>query len=222
MAGEGAARERAGTLRRLLERYNREYYVLDAPTVPDAEYDRLFLELQALESAHPALASADSPTARVGGTVAGGFAAVRHSEPMMSLNNAFTEDAVRGFDRRVRELLGEAGIDPAALRYSAELKYDGLAISLRYERGRLVQAATRGDGTVGEDVTANVRTVRAVPLRLVDTAPEVLEVRGEVLIWSADFEALNARQRAAGRREFANPRNAAAGSLRQLDPRLTA
>ncbi len=222
MAAIHAARERVEALRSLLERYNREYYVLDAPTVPDAQYDRLFLELQALEREFPTLASPDSPTARVGGAVAGGFAVVRHSQPMMSLTNGFTDDAVRSFDRRIRELLAHSGIDPAGLRYCTELKYDGLAMSLRYERGRFVQAATRGDGALGEDVTANIRTVRAVPLRLIGVAPAVLEVRGEVLIWRADFEALNARQRAAGKREFINARNAAAGSLRQLDPRLTA
>ena len=218
----GDPRSRVEALRRLVERYDHEYYVLDAPTVPDAEYDRVFDELQALERAHPELASADSPTARVGGAVAGGFASVRHSQPMLSLSNAFDDDAVRGFDRRIRELLAEAGVDPSELRYSAELKYDGLAVSLRYERGRLVRAATRGDGAIGEDVTANIRTIRAVPLHLAGAVPEVLEVRGEVLMWRADFEALNARQRAAGEREFVNPRNAAAGSLRQLDPALTA
>lgn len=218
----GIAEARAQTLRGLIERFDHEYYVLDAPTVPDAEYDRLFAELQALEREYPELVSPDSPTSRVGGAVAGGFAAIRHRLPMLSLNNAFDDDSVRAFDRRVRELLVEAGVDPAELRYSAELKYDGLAINLRYENGHLVQAATRGDGAVGEDVTANIRTVRAIPLKLSAIVPPVLEVRGEVLIWRADFEALNARQRAAGEREFVNPRNAAAGSLRQLDPSLTA
>ncbi|TXL67163.1 NAD-dependent DNA ligase LigA [Zeimonas arvi] len=215
-------RSRAEALRRLIERYDHEYYVLDAPTVPDAEYDRVFVELQALEREHPGLASPDSPTARVGGVVAGGFESVRHSRPMLSLSNAFDDDAVRGFDRRIRELLAEAGVDASGLRYSAELKYDGLAVSLRFERGRLARAATRGDGAVGEDVTANIRTIRAIPLHLHGSVPEVLEVRGEVLMWRADFEALNARQREAGEREFVNPRNAAAGSLRQLDPALTA
>jgi DNA ligase (NAD+) len=222
MSGIAEARARAETLRGLIERFDHEYYVLDAPTVPDAEYDRLFAELQALEREYPELVSPDSPTTRVGGAVAGGFATIRHGRPMLSLNNAFDDDSVRAFDRRVRELLAEAGVEPAGLRYSTELKYDGLAISLRYENGHLVQAATRGDGAVGEDVTANVRTVRAIPLKLSAIAPPVLEVRGEVLIWRADFEALNARQRAAGEREFVNPRNAAAGSLRQLDPSLTA
>jgi len=222
MSGIAEARARAQTLRGLIERFDHEYYVLDAPTVPDAEYDRLFAELQALEREYPELVSPDSPTSRVGGAVAGGFAAIRHRLPMLSLNNAFDDDSVRAFDRRVRELLVEADVDPAELRYSAELKYDGLAINLRYENGQLVQAATRGDGAVGEDVTANIRTVRAIPLKLSAIAPPVLEVRGEVLIWRADFEALNARQRAAGEREFVNPRNAAAGSLRQLDPSLTA
>jgi DNA ligase (NAD+) len=222
MSGMDAARARAEELRRLLVRYEHEYYVLDAPSVPDAEYDRLFGELEALERAHPELASPDSPTGRVGGAVAGGFLPVRHRRPMLSLNNGFDEAAVRSFDRRVREGLSEHGLDPSGLRYSAELKYDGLAMSLRYEDGVLVQAATRGDGTVGEDVTANVRTVRAIPLRLVGVRPKVLEVRGEVLMWREAFLAMNTRQRAAGEREFVNPRNAAAGSLRQLDPALTA
>jgi DNA ligase (NAD+) len=213
---------RIDALRRLIERYDREYYVLDSPSVPDAYYDKLFAELVQLEREHPGFASPHSPTARVAGAVAGGFAEVRHAQPMLSLNNAFDDQSVRDFDRRTREALAAAGIDPEGLWYSGELKYDGLAISLRYERGVLARAATRGDGSNGEDVTTNVRTVRAIPLRLMGVIPEVLEVRGEVLMWRSDFDALNARQRAAGEREFVNPRNAAAGSLRQLDPSLTA
>ncbi len=216
------ARKRAEELRELLARYDYEYYVLDAPSVPDAEYDRLFRELRQLERTDPSLVVAGSPTQRVGGAVSGAFAAVRHSSPMLSLNNAFDDDEVLAFDRRVRERLAEEGLPLAQLRYSAELKYDGVAVSLRYEHGLLAQAATRGDGTTGEDVTANVRTVRAIPLRLVGIAPAVLEVRGEVLMYRRDFERLNGRQRDAGEREFVNPRNAAAGSLRQLDPAVTA
>ena len=217
-----SARKRAEKLRELLARYDYEYYVLDAPSVPDAEYDRLFRELQQLERNDPSLVVAGSPTQRVGGAVSGAFAAVRHSSPMLSLNNAFEDDEVLAFDRRVRERLAEEGLPVGELRYSAELKYDGVAVSLRYEHGLLAQAATRGDGTTGEDVTANVRTVRAIPLRLVGIAPSVLEVRGEVLMYRRDFERLNERQRHAGEREFVNPRNAAAGSLRQLDPAVTA
>ncbi len=213
---------RAEQLRALIARYDYEYYVLDAPSVPDAEYDRLFRELQAIEHAHPDLAVPGSPTQRVGGAVSGAFATVRHAVPMLSLNNAFDDDEILAFDRRVREKLAEEGLAAALLRYSAELKYDGVAVSLRYEGGLLLQGATRGDGTSGEDVTANIRTVRAIPLRLIGVAPPVLEVRGEVLMFRRDFERLNERQREAGEREFVNPRNAAAGSLRQLDPAVTA
>jgi len=217
-----SANQRADQLRTLLARYDCEYYVLDAPSVPDAEYDRLFRELQALEHAHPSLVVPGSPTQRIGGAVSGAFAPVRHSLPMLSLNNAFDDDEVLAFDRRVREKLAEERLPAADLRYSAELKYDGVAVSLRYEHGLLVQGATRGDGATGEDVTANIRTVRAIPLRLIGIAPRVLEVRGEVLMFRRDFERLNERQRQAAEREFVNPRNAAAGSLRQLDPGITA
>jgi len=219
-------REQAERLRERLERYNYEYYVLDQPSVPDAEYDRLFRELQALEAAHPGLVTAQSPTQRVGAAPAAGFREVRHPQPMLSLSNAFDDEDVLGFDRRAREALGDALAADAAIEYCAELKYDGLAISLQYAGGVLVQAATRGDGTTGEDVTANVRTIRAVPLRLRHAGevapPERLEVRGEVLMFRRDFDAMNARQREAGEREFVNPRNAAAGALRQLDPSVTA
>ncbi|MEC4719461.1 NAD-dependent DNA ligase LigA [Noviherbaspirillum sp. CPCC 100848] len=222
MAGrpeESHWQERAAWLKAELNRHSHAYYVLDNPSIPDAEYDKMFRELVELEQAHPDLVTSDSPTQRVGGQPLPQFEQVRHAIPMLSLNNAFGEDDIVSFDRRVREGLGETG----EVAYSAELKFDGLAISLRYENGRLVQAATRGDGTTGENVTANIRTVRAVPLRLhTDNPPAVLDVRGEVLMFKGDFARLNERQREAGQKEFANPRNAAAGSLRQLDPRITA
>lgn len=204
----------------LVEELNRasyNYHVLDAPTIPDAEYDRLYHELLALETAHPDAVDPDSPTRRVGDAPLPEFSQVTHAVPMLSLNNGFSDDDIDNFDRQVRE-----GLDVRQVAYNAELKFDGLAISLRYEAGRLVQAATRGDGYTGEDVTANIRTVRVIPMRLHGSAvPAVLEVRGEVLMFKADFEKLNERQRAAGQKEFANPRNAAAGSLRQLDARIT-
>jgi DNA ligase (NAD+) len=215
-------RARVEALRAEIERHNRAYYVLDAPTVPDAEYDRLFAELQRLEAAHPELDSPDSPTRRVGAAPATAFGPVRHALPMLSLANAFDDDEVRAFDRRVRDAVDAAGLPVDRLRYCAELKFDGLAISLRYEDGRFVQGATRGDGTVGEDVTANLRTVRAIPMRLGEGAPDRLEVRGEVLMFRREFDRMNAAQVARGEKTFVNPRNAAAGSLRQLDPALTA
>jgi DNA ligase (NAD+) len=215
-------RDRAARLRDRIERWNHEYYVLDSPSVPDAEYDRAFRELQDLERDHPELATGDSPTQRVGAAPQAGFGSVRHAIPMLSLNNAFDDDEVLAFDRRARELLGDLLPSDVQIDYCGELKYDGLALSLRYEGGRLVSAATRGDGSTGEDVTANVRTIRAVPLRLRGAAPALIEVRGEALMYKADFERMNARQRASGEREFVNPRNAAAGSLRQLDPAMTA
>ncbi|MFL6716862.1 MAG: NAD-dependent DNA ligase LigA, partial [Burkholderiaceae bacterium] len=211
--------ERAARLRAEIARHNHAYYVLDNPTIPDAEYDRLFRQLQALEQAHPELITSDSPTQRVGGAPLPQFEQVRHSTPMLSINNGFSDDDIVNFDRRVREgLKSETEVE-----YNCELKFDGLAINLRYENGLLVQAATRGDGTTGENVTANIRTVRAIPLRLqMDNPPAIIDIRGEVLMFKGDFARLNARQREAGQREFANPRNAAAGSLRQLDPRITA
>ncbi len=217
MTALAEARRRAGQLRSELEHHNYRYYVLDDPEVSDAEYDRLFRELQQLESDFPELATADSPTRRVGATPLSSFGPVRHRVPMLSLNNAFTEADVAAFDRRVRE---SSGTDEP--EYCAEPKFDGLAISLRYENGAFVQGATRGDGTTGEDVTANLRTVRAIPLRLLGSPPETIEVRGEVLMYRRDLQSLNERQRTRGEKEFANPRNAAAGSLRQLDPRITA
>ncbi len=219
--------KRARWLRAELNRHGHAYYVLDAPTIPDAEYDKLFRELQALEQTHPELINADSPTQRVGAPPLAQFNPVRHTVPMLSLNNGFGDDDVIAFDRRAREGLhavaqlgGEIDGD---IEYSAELKFDGLAINLRYVDGLLVQAATRGDGATGDDVTPNVRTVQDIPLRLhVEHPPKVLDIRGEVLMFKADFAKMNARQREAGLKEFANPRNAAAGSLRQLDSRITA
>ncbi|HJV87104.1 MAG TPA: NAD-dependent DNA ligase LigA [Noviherbaspirillum sp.] len=211
--------ERAAWLKAELNRHSHAYYVLDNPTIPDAEYDKMFRELVALEQAHPDLITSDSPTQRVGGKPLPQFEQVRHSVPMLSLNNAFDDEEVIGFDRRVREGLQATG----EVDYSTELKFDGLAISVRYEDGVLVQAATRGDGMTGENVTPNIRTVRAMPLRLhTKHPPKVLEVRGEVLMYKSDFARLNERQRDAEQKEFANPRNAAAGSLRQLDSRITA
>ena len=217
-----AVQAQIADLRDALERHNHAYYVLDAPSIPDAEYDRLFAELQALEAAHPQFDVPDSPTRRVGGAPAQAFGQVRHAAPMLSLQNAFDDSEVLAFDRRVREAAAAAGLPADALRYCAELKFDGLAISLRYEDGRFVQGATRGDGAVGEDVTANLRTVRSIPLKLAPGAPRLLEVRGEVLMFRADFDRLNADQAARGDKPFVNPRNAAAGGLRQLDPTLTA
>lgn len=221
-----AQQDPAGRIARLqaeIRRHDHAYYVLDAPTVPDAEYDRLFRELQALEAAHPELASADSPTRRVGGAALPELAAVRHAVPMLSIRTETdtTAQGVRNFDARVRNALG-LDLADAPVEYLGELKFDGLAISLRYEHGALVRAATRGDGETGEDVTHNVRTIRQIPLQLTGAAPAVLEVRGEIYMRRDDFEALNARQRAAAEKVFVNPRNAAAGAVRQLDPRIAA
>ncbi len=215
-------RARAVWLRAELNRHGHAYYVLDNPSIPDAEYDQLFRELQALEEAHPELQSPDSPTQRVGGAPLPEFSQVQHDVPMLSINNGFSDEDIVNFDRRAREGL-ERDEHAAPLDYACELKFDGLAINLRYEHGVLVQAATRGDGTTGEDVTANIRTVRSIPLKLHgDQVPALIDVRGEVLMFKADFARLNQRQRDAGQKEFANPRNAAAGSLRQLDSRITA
>src|SRR5690606_24309764 len=202
MSGRAGERlsQRLSQLRAELEQLSYEYYVLDAPTRSDAEYDRLFRELLELEAANPEWVAPDSPSQRVGAAPAAGFAAVRHAEPMLSLGNACADEEVLAFDRRVREQLG-SGETP--VRYSVEPKYDGLAISLRYESGHFVQRATRGDGQTGEDVTANLRTVRAIPLRLrTKAAPELLEVRGEVLLYKSDFERMNAEQLERGERSF--------------------
>ncbi|MEP7070388.1 MAG: NAD-dependent DNA ligase LigA, partial [Usitatibacter sp.] len=210
--------QRADKLRRAIERHNRLYYSEAAPEISDAEYDRLFNELARLESEHPELATADSPTQRVGAAPSEGFAEVAHRVPMLSLANAFDEEDVAAFDRRCREGLGTESVE-----YSAELKFDGLAITLAYQDGLFVQGATRGDGTTGEDVTANLRTVRTIPLRLEGRRhPKLLEVRGEVLMLRRDFDAMNKRLADAGEKTYVNPRNSAAGALRQLDPRLTA
>ncbi|HET9820337.1 MAG TPA: NAD-dependent DNA ligase LigA, partial [Burkholderiaceae bacterium] len=214
---------RADELRRLLHHHAHRYYVLDAPEIPDAEYDRLFQELQALEAAHPALRAPDSPTQRVGGRVLEGFAPVRHAVPMLSIRTETDTGAsgAEAFDARVRRELGLGEADPPVL-YACELKFDGLAINLRYEAGVLVQAATRGDGETGEDVTGNIRTIGQIPLRLAGVEAPVLEVRGEVYMRRDDFEALNEAQRAKGERTYVNPRNTAAGAVRQLDPAMTA
>ena len=206
-------------LRTQLNGWAHSYYVLDAPTVPDAEYDRVFRALQALEEAHPDLRSADSPTQRVGGKPLPEFASVRHAVPMLSIRTETDTEpsGALNFDTRIRKELGLAEGD-APVEYVAEPKFDGLAMSLRYEHGVLVQAATRGDGEYGEDVTQNIRTMRQIPLRLQGDAPAVLEVRGEVYMRRDDFDALNERQREAGLKTFVNPRNAAAGAVRQLDP----
>jgi DNA ligase (NAD+) len=211
--------ERAAQLRAEINRYGHAYYVLDAPLVPDAQYDQLFFELQAIEAAHPDLKTADSPTLRIGGVPLPEFSQVRHDVPMLSLNNGFEESDIISFDRRAKEGLAAT----ADIEYAIDLKFDGLAINLRYVDGVFTQAATRGDGFTGEDVTENIRTVKSIPLRLTTRhPPRILDVRGEVLMFKLDFEKLNERQRAAGTKEFANPRNAAAGSLRQLDSRVTA
>jgi len=207
---------RIAQLRAEIEQHNYRYYVLDDPSIPDAEFDWLFRELQILEAQHPELLAADSPTQRVGVTPLKSFAEVQHRTPMLSLNNAFSEDEVRAFDARIREALGVAEVE-----YAVEPKFDGLAITLSYRDGMFVQGATRGDGSTGEDVTENLRTVRTIPLRLHKPIRDV-EVRGEVLMFKRDFAKLNDAQRAKGEKEFVNPRNAAAGSLRQLDSRITA
>ena len=209
-------------LREQVRHHNYLYHVLDAPEIPDIEYDRLVRELQALEEAHPELVTPDSPTQRVGGTPIEAFGTVEHRLPMLSLDNAFSADEVRDFHRRVIRRL-ELSDDGKDLAYAAEPKLDGAAVSLLYVRGTLQQGATRGDGRRGEDITHNVRTIDAVPLKLIgDDYPETLEVRGEVFMPRAGFEAYNKRAREIGEKTFVNPRNAAAGSLRQLDPKLTA
>ncbi len=205
---------RVAELNKLLHEYGHAYHVLDKPLVPDAVYDQLLHELITLEKAHPSLIYPDSPTGRVGGAPLQGFKKVTHTYPMLSLSNAFGEEDLRDFDRKIRQAIGDD------FSYVCELKIDGLAISLRYENGIFVQGATRGDGTVGEDITANLRTIRAIPLRLKE--PVTIEVRGEAYMPKKSFEALNQARSEKGEELFANPRNAAAGSLRQLDPRIAA
>lgn len=223
MTTPGAEQARAAWLRDQLTRYSYRYYVLDDPEVPDAEYDRLFRELQALEAADPQLRTPDSPTQRVGGQPLEAFVPVRHRVPMLSIRTE-TDTGPNGaiaFDTQIRRELGLSH-DAEPVEYHCELKFDGLAIGLRYEQGILTQAVTRGDGETGEDVTQNVRTIQTLPLRLRGTAPTVLEVRGEAYMSHADFERYNARQRAAGLPTLVNPRNGAAGSIRQLDPQVAA
>ncbi len=230
IANASSAAKRLAELRAQLNHHAQRYYVQDDPEIPDAEYDRLFQELQALEAAWPALLSTDSPTQRVIGHVLDGFAPVRHQVPMLSIRTETdtTAGGALAFDARVRREL-ELTDDAPAIEYTAELKFDGLAINLRYERGVLVQAATRGDGETGEDVTQNIRTVRGrpgaggqIPLGLAGSEAEVIEVRGEIYLRRDDFDALNERQRALGEKTFVNPRNAAAGAVRQLDPAIAA
>jgi DNA ligase (NAD+) len=212
------AAARAAQLRSQIAQHDYRYYVLDEPQIPDAEYDRLMLELRALEAAHPELVTSDSPTQRVAGTPSDAFGEVVHQVPMLSLDNAFSEEDLRAFDRRIRERLERGG----ELDYVAEPKLDGLAVSVIYRDGLLERAATRGDGVRGEDVTTNVRTIRAVPQRLRGEAPPLFEARGEVFMTIAGFERMNQLARERGEKVFVNPRNAAAGSLRQLDARITA
>ena len=230
-AAQASPADQAAALRRQLHHHAHRYYVLDTPEIPDAEYDRLFQSLQALEAAHPELRTADSPTQRVLGQVLDGFEAVRHAVPMLSIRTETDTEAsgASTFDTRMRRELALAE-DAPLLRYACELKFDGLALNLRYVEGVLVQAATRGDGESGEDVTQNIRTIGQIPLRLRDVpggCPAVLEVRGEVYMRRDAFDRLNERQRERiargdkGEKTFVNPRNAAAGTLRQLDPRIT-
>ena len=220
---------RIAQLRQAIEQHDYSYYALDAPTVPDSEYDRLFAELRELEQQHPDLITIDSPTQRVSGQPLDTFRQVQHQVPMLSLGNAFAEEQVLEFAQRAEQSLGSSSelndlFAPAiSVQYCCEPKLDGLAVSISYEHGVLIRAATRGDGQTGEDITANVRTIRNVPLKLQGAGwPDLLEVRGEVYMPKAGFEALNQRVLAAGQKPFANPRNAAAGSLRQLDSKITA
>jgi DNA ligase (NAD+) len=208
------AEARIKELQNLLNQYNYEYHVLDKPSIPDAEYDRLLKELVSLEEQFPTLKTTDSPTERVGGAVLDSFKKVEHRTPMLSLGNAFNETDLRDFDRRIRQVVGDD------ISYVCELKIDGLAVSLRYEDGQFIQGATRGDGTIGEDITHNLKTIRSIPLRI--SEPVTLEVRGEAFMSKKSFEALNAVKEEKGEELAANPRNAAAGSLRQLDPKIAA
>ena len=213
---------RVDELRREIRRHEELYYVANVPEIADADFDALLAELAAIEARHPELVTPDSPTQRVGGRVAAGFASVEHAEPMLSLDNAYTDDDLRAFDERVRKGLQDSAPAEGPITYAAELKIDGLSIALTYEQRVLVRAATRGDGVTGEDVTFNVRTIRAIPLRLPDDAPDRVEVRGEVYLPRRAFDRLNEEREQAGEPLFANPRNAAAGALRNLDPALVA
>ncbi len=215
---------RVDTLIEELQEHSHRYYVLSQPTVSDAEYDEKFRELQELEAAHPELVRADSPTQRVGAAPLAGFSTVSHKVPMLSLDNAMNEQELLDFDEQVRRFLSKDGHSVDAIEYTVEFKFDGVAVSLAYEKGLFVQGATRGDGTTGEDVTSNVRTIKAIPLKLRGAAQKSgrIEIRGEVIFKKKEFEALNAERQARGEETFANPRNAASGSLRQLDPRETA
>ena len=209
-----SAEKRINELHERLNQYNYEYHVLDKPSVPDSEYDQLLRELIELEDQFPELKSADSPSQRVGGTILDSFEKVEHRTPMLSLGNAFNEEDLRDFDRRVRQAVGED------FSYVCELKIDGLAVSLRYEDGAFVQGATRGDGSIGEDITSNLKTIRSIPLKILEKMS--FEVRGEAFMPKGSFEALNKIKEEKGEEPFANPRNAAAGSLRQLDPKIAA
>jgi len=220
VAGKGDIRERIEALRERIRYHGRRYYIEDAPEISDSEYDALYNELESLEADHPELVTPDSPTRKVGGEPLEGFEEVRHAIPMLSLSNARKSGDLREWDTRVRRRLGPE--EEERLRYVTELKIDGLAISLRYENGRFVRGATRGNGTTGEDVTENLRTIRSIPEKLDGDPPEVLEPRGEVYIGLEEFEKLNQRQAAEGKPTYANPRNLAAGSIRQLDPKNTA
>ena len=211
--------ERAATLRSLVRHHEERYYVLNDPEISDAEFDALVAELQAIEKDHPDLVTPDSPTQRVGGRVVEGFATVEHAVPMLSLDNTYDEREVAAFDERLRRALAEAGVDAPTVDYVAELKIDGLSISLTYDDGRLARGVTRGDGFRGEDVTSNVRTIRAIPLRLSEPVPGRIEARGEVYLPRTAFDRINRERESRGEPPFANPRNAAAGTMRSLDPR---
>jgi DNA ligase (NAD+) len=213
---------RIAELRHAIREHEDRYYVLAAPTITDAEFDRLMAELRELEARHPDLITADSPTQRVGGRPAEGFAAVDHVVPMLSLDNAYSDEELRAFHDRVIKVLGAGGAPPPDVSYVAELKIDGLSIALTYENGALVRGVTRGDGVRGEDVTGNVRTIRAIPLRLKEDVPGRLEVRGEVYLPRASFDRVNQEREDAEEPPFANPRNAAAGTMRSLDPAVVA
>ena len=215
---DDSIRDRVEDLRRQINYHDYRYYVLDDPVITDYEYDQLMRELKELEEKYPELVTDDSPTQRVGGRPRTGFSTVEHPVRMFSLENSYSVEELRSFDGRVRRALGVSG----PVQYVAEPKIDGLAVSLRYEQGRFVQGATRGDGLVGEDITANLKTIRSIPLRLASGSDANLTVRGEVYVPLEEFQKLNAEREERGEKPFANPRNAAAGSLRQLDPRVTA